>query len=162
MGKREREVTDSEEIRKILDKGLIIHLGLSDDGLPYVIPMNYGYVYQEGKLTIYVHGARDGYKYEVLAKNPQVAFSIETGIQPFEGRTACQYGMAYESVLGHGTAELVTNPQEKMHAMTILMKTQTGREFLFDEKLVSIVNVIRIDVSEFIAKRRPLPGEQEK
>ena len=41
--------------------------------------------------------------------------------------------------------------------MSILMKTQTGEDFTFNEKLVSIVAVIRIDVEEHTAKHRPLP-----
>ena len=41
--------------------------------------------------------------------------------------------------------------------MVHLMKTQTGKDFTFDEKLVSIVAVIRIDVEEYTAKHRPLP-----
>ena len=47
--------------------------------------------------------------------------------------------------------------QEKMEAMSILMKTQTGRDFTFDERLVSIVAVIRVEVSEYTAKHRPIP-----
>ena len=43
--------------------------------------------------------------------------------------------------------------------MSILMKTQTGGDFEFNERLVSIVTVIRIDVSEYTAKHRPLPSE---
>ena len=34
----------------------------------------------------------------------------------------------------------------------------TGKDFSFDEKLVSVVNVIRIDVKEFTAKERKLPA----
>ena len=41
--------------------------------------------------------------------------------------------------------------------MSILMKTQTGKDFSFDDKLVSIVSVIRIDAAEYTAKHRPLP-----
>ena len=47
--------------------------------------------------------------------------------------------------------------EEKQEAMTILMKTQSGKDFSFNEKLVSIVSVIRIDVTEYTAKHRPLP-----
>ena len=44
--------------------------------------------------------------------------------------------------------------------MTLLMKTQTGKDFEFNERLVSIVSVIRIEVSEYTAKHRPLPGQE--
>lgn len=161
MRKRELEVTNEQVIRNILDQSRVIHLGLCDDGQPYVVPMNYGYVYESGQLVIYVHGAVEGYKYKVIRKNPKVSFSMECGLKPFEGRIACQYGMAYSSILGIGTAEIVSDVEEKKKALTILMKTQTGKEFEFDEKLVSIVNVVKITVSEFSAKQRPLPGTSE-
>jgi predicted Ser/Thr protein kinase len=47
--------------------------------------------------------------------------------------------------------------EEKKQAMTVLMKTQTGKDFTFEDRLVTIVAVIRIDVEEYTAKHRPLP-----
>ena len=157
MRKREREITDETMIRDILDRAQVIHLGLSDEGQPYVVPMNYGYVLEDGKLTFYLHGALEGYKYEVMEKNPRISFSIECDVKPFEGRVACQYGTVYSSIMGKGTAVLVEDIEEKKQAMSVLMKTQTGKDFTFDEKLVSIVRVIRLDITEFSAKHRPLP-----
>ena len=43
MTRREFEVTDPEVIRDILDSSSYLHLGLVDEGMPYVVPMNYGY-----------------------------------------------------------------------------------------------------------------------
>ena len=59
--------------------------------------------------------------------------------------------------MGRGEATLVEDVEEKMQAMTYLMKTQTGKDFSFNEQLVSIVAVVRIDVSEYTAKHRPIP-----
>ena len=58
--RREREVTDINEILSILDKAKVLHLGLVDGDEPYVVPMNYGYVMEDGKLTVYLHGAKVG------------------------------------------------------------------------------------------------------
>ncbi len=156
MRKREREVTDLAEIRSILDQCKILHLGLSDDGQPYVVPLNYGYLIEDERLTFYLHGATEGYKYEVLKKNPKVSFAMECNAVPFEGKTACQY-MSYRSLMGKGTAVLITDPEEKQRGMSVLMKTQTGKDFEFNEKLVSIVNVIKIITDEYSAKQRPFP-----
>lgn len=157
MTRREREITDREEILGILNKCKVVHIGLTDGDQPYIVPMNYGYTYEDGRLTLYLHGALTGYKYEVIEKNPKVCFEMECDVVPFSGKVACQYGTTYSSIIGKGVAEIVDAVEEKMNALTILMKTQTGRDFTFEEKLVSIVNVIRIDVTEFTAKRRPLP-----
>lgn len=158
MRKREREITDIEEIRSILDACKILHLGLSDGEQPYVVPLNYGYLLEDDKLTFYLHGATEGYKYEVISRNPNVSFAMECDAVPFEGKAPCQYGMSYRSLMGMGKAALVTDTGEKQHALSVLMKTQTGKDFTFDERLVSIVNVIRVTVERYSAKKRPLPG----
>ena len=157
LTKRECLVTDPEQIRHILDSGKVLHLGLSVNDEPYVVPMNYGYTMEDGKLVIYLHSAVKGKKLEMVRTNPRVCFNIDCDRMPFEGRVPCQYGMVYSSILGRGTAALVEDPEDKMEAMSILMKTQTGKDFTFEDRLVSIVEVIRIDVAEYTAKHRPLP-----
>lgn len=157
MTKREREITDAGEIVRILDSCKVIHLGLVDEGQPYIVPMNYGYEFTDGELNIYVHGAMTGYKLDVIRKNPICCFEMECNVQPFEGDHACRYGTTYESIMGRGLVEILEDPQEKMHGLTVLMKTQTGKDFEFNEKLVSVVSVMRIRASEYSAKYRPLP-----
>ena len=157
MTKRERQVTDPEQIRKILDDGKVLHLGLAVNNEPYVVPMNYGYTYENEKLVVYLHSAVRGKKLDMIRANPKVFFEIDTDLQPFEGRLPCQYGMVYSSIMGKGIATIVEDVEEKKQAMTVLMKTQTGKDFAFNEELVSIVAVIRIDVEEYTAKHRPLP-----
>ena len=157
MTKRERQVTDEKQIMAILDAGKVMHLGLAVDNEPYVVPMNYGYTHENGKLVMYLHSAVRGKKLDMIRANPKVFFAIDCDRVPFEGKLPCQYGMVYSSVMGKGIATLVDDVEEKMKAMTVLMKTQTGKDFTFNEKLVSIVTVIRIDVEEYTAKHRPLP-----
>ena len=157
LTKRERQVTDPEQIRHILDTGKVLHLGLAVNDEPYVVPMNYGYVLEDGKLTLYLHSALQGKKLDMMRTNPKVFFEIDCDLQPFEGTLPCQYGLVYSSVMGRGTARIVEDVEEKKQAMTILMKTQTGKDFTFVDRLVSIVAVIRIDVAEYTAKHRPLP-----
>ena len=157
MTKRERQVTDPEQILHILDTAKVVHLGLSVNDEPYVVPMNYGYTMEEGKLTLYLHSAVRGKKLDMIQANPKVYFSIDCDRVPFEGKVPCQYGLSYRAVSGWGTATIVEDVEEKKQAMTMLMKTQTGKDFTFEDRLVTIVSVIRIDVDEFTAKHRPLP-----
>ena len=157
MTKRERQVTDMGEILHILDTGKVLRLGLAVDDEPYVVPMNYGYTMDQGKLTFYLHSALKGKKLDMMRRNPRVFFEIDCDLQPFEGRVACQYGLVYSSVMGRGTARIIEDVEEKKQAMSLLMKTQTGKDFTFEDRLVSIVAVVRIDVEEYTAKHRPLP-----
>lgn len=160
LTRREREVTEISEILKILDKSKIVHIGLVDGDEPYVVPMNYGYTYENEKLTLYLHGATEGKKLNLMRINPKVFFSVECDIEPFSGQVACQYGTSYSSIMGKGIAEILEKPEEKMAGLTHFMKTQTGMDFNFNERLVSAVSVIKINVTNFTAKHRPKPINQ--
>ena len=155
--KREREVTDINEIKEILDKSMIVHVGMVDDGEAYVVPMNYGYTLEDGELCLYLHGATVGRKLDVMRKNPKVFFEMECDVTPFEGKVACQYGTTYSSVMGRGTAVVLDDVDEKIDGLAKFMKTQTSNDFVFDEKMVSIVSVIKIISTDFTAKKRPKP-----
>ena len=157
LTKRELLVTDPHQILHILDTGKVLHLGLAVNNKPYVVPMNYGYCLENGKLVLYLHSAVRGKKLDMIRANPRVFFEIDCDLMPFEGRVPCQYGLVYSSLMGRGTAVLVDDVEEKKQAMSILMKTQTGKDFTFEDRLVTIVSVIRIDVEEYTAKHRPLP-----
>ena len=157
MTKRELQITDEGQIRAILDTAKVVHVGMCVDNEPYVVPMNYGYCLEEGKLVIYLHSAMAGKKLDMIRENPRVFIELDCDRQPFEGEKPCQYGLAYSSVMGRGTARIIEDVSEKIEAMKLLMKTQTQKDFEFTERLVSIVAVIRIDVEEYTAKHRPIP-----
>lgn len=157
MTRRERQITDMQEIIKILDNSKVLHLGMVDGDEPYVVPMNYGYTLDGDKLTLWLHGARQGRKLDVMRKNPKVFFEMECNLQPFEGDVACKYGLAYSSLMGRGVAEIIEDVQIKKSALSFLMKTQTGKDFEFEDKMAAVVGVIRIDVLEYTAKHRPIP-----
>ena len=157
LTKRELLVTDPHQILHILDTGKVLHLGLAVNNEPYVVPMNYGYCLENGKLVLYLHSAVRGKKLDMIRANPRVFLESDCVLMPFEGRVPCQYGLVYSSLMGRGTAVLVDDVEEKKQAMSILMKTQTGKDFTFEDRLVTIVSVIRIDVEEYTAKHRPLP-----
>lgn len=154
---REKLVTDMDEIVKILDNSKVVHVGMIDGDEPYVVPMNYGYTLENGKLTLWLHCAKRGRKLDVLRANNKVFFEMECGIQPFEGDIACRYGISYSSIMGRGTAEIVEDVETKKAALTYLMKAQTGMDFEFEDKMTTIVSIIKIDTIEFTAKHRPLP-----
>ena len=50
MTRREQQVTDINEIVQILEKSKVVHVGMIDGDEPYVVPMNYGYILEDGSL----------------------------------------------------------------------------------------------------------------
>lgn len=156
MRRADREVTDAGKIREILENAQIVHIGMVDDGRPYVVPMHYGYQYVNGVLTLYMHGAKEGRKCDILAKNPQVFIEIETDVEDASGGDIpCNYGAFYASIMGDGKAAILTDTAEKVEALQILMRTQTKREFVITEQMSRNVQVFRVIVPHLTAKCRP-------
>ena len=56
MRRKDREVSDQEEIQKIFDDCKVCRIGIVDEDGPYIVPMNYGYVKEEGKVILYSCG----------------------------------------------------------------------------------------------------------
>lgn len=156
MRRKEREVMNMEEIRQILDGFKVCRLGLVDDGKPYIVPMNMAYDLDDGKLSIYFHCAKEGRKVDMIRKNPKVGFEMDQEIGLVEGNTPCQYSYRYASVIGTGTVKIVEEEQEKVSALTKIMKHQTGKdftEFAEDPKLLSAVCILRVDAEEYTCKK---------
>jgi len=158
MRRKDREITDLTEIEGILQRARIVHLGLVDGNAPYVVPMHYGYTLSDGKLTLYLHSAREGRKLDVLRANPNAFVEIDTDEALISGgENPCKYGASFASVMGRGRAVIVEDADEKLFALDVLMRTQTGRHFPMTAQMAQNVAVIRVDVDDFTAKRRPKP-----
>ena len=51
MRRKDRAVTDMQEIKAFLDEQKVARLGMNDDGQVYIVPLNYGYENPEGKFS---------------------------------------------------------------------------------------------------------------
>jgi len=156
MRRVDREVRDINEILKIVDKAKILHLGLFDIEYPYVVPLHYGYEYKDGILIFYMHAAKEGHKLDLIRRNRNVCIELECDVEEIPGGDIpCKYGSTFASVIGRGYAEILEDEQEKIYGLKLLMLNQTGREFKFDGKMASTVEMIKVTVPSFTAKANP-------
>ncbi len=156
MRRKDREITDMDQILDIVDGAKVLHLGMDGgDGYPYIVPLNYGYELLDGSIVFYMHCAKDGRKLERIRQNPKVCVELECGAGLVSGgNIPCRYGLTYASVIGWGTAEIVEDEEEKIRGLKLLMKNQTGREFEMDGRMASAVAVLKAVVPRFTAKAR--------
>ena len=157
MRRKDREITDREEIRAILERARVLHLGLYDGEYPYVVPMHYGFTLEDGVLRFYVHCAKEGHKLDLVRRDGRVFVELDTDEALLPGAAACAWGACYASVMARGRASIVEDAEEKCRALALLMKTQTGREFSFTPAEAAAVTVLRIDAREYTAKARRRP-----
>ena len=153
----DKEITDPEKIREILQKSLVCHLSMVDDGKPYMVSMNYGFRDD----IIYIHCALEGRKVDVLRKNPEVCFMIYNGNRLTTGPDACgDWTMKYRSVTGFGKATLIEDDKEKIPAMQIIMDQYTTKgPFEFTPERVAETLVIRIEIEKMTGKISGYPDE---
>ena len=146
---RRRDITSETELLDIIRRCQACHLAMVDDeGLPYMIPMNFGF--REG--VIYMHGARQGKKISILRKKPSVCinFSTDLLLRYQNEEVACSWSMKYRSVLVYGKAEFITGTEEKIAALEIIMAQYSDKAFKFNPPSIREVSVwkIRIDKME--------------
>ena len=155
MRRTDRAVTDNRQIQSIIEQAKVVHIGMIDNDRPYVVPMQYGFVFADGQLTLYVHCAKEGRKLDIIKKNPRVFIELETNVAIVSGGDIpCKYGSEYASVMGDGTAVIVEDVAEKIFGLQLMMKTQSGRDFKITEQMAASVTVLRIDVPCVTAKSR--------
>ena len=156
MRRKDREITDIQQILNIISKAKILRLGLFDGEYPYVVPLHYGYEYADSRLVFYMHSAKEGHKLELIANNPHVCVELDCGVELISGgEVPCIYGSTFASVIGRGVAEIVNDENEKIKGLSVLMKTQTGRDFEINSQMAATVAVIKVTLNEFTAKSKP-------
>jgi nitroimidazol reductase NimA-like FMN-containing flavoprotein (pyridoxamine 5'-phosphate oxidase superfamily) len=155
MRRIDREVNDIEEINGIIKNCKTCHVAMVDDGIPYVLPLSFGYEINEDELTLYFHSAKEGRKIDILYKNNSVCFEMcrEGELINCES-SPCNSGYYFSSIVGNGKAEFITDTNEKMKALTLLMKQQADIDVIFTEKQANTVSVFKIVSDDFTGKRK--------
>ena len=77
MRKMDRPVTDRGELGQIVDACQVIRIATSDDEGLYIVPMNFGYEWQDTRLTLYVHSPREGRKTAAFSIGLSMCFGIK-------------------------------------------------------------------------------------
>ena len=114
MRRKDREITGRENIEPILRACKTCRVAMIADGAPYVVPLNFGYTWDDDGLTLYFHSGLKGKKIDALRADPRVCFELDTeqGVTG-EGDIACRYSFAFSSIVGYGSMEFAKTPDEK-------------------------------------------------
>ena len=67
MHREKVRISDKEMLYAILDREESCSVALHDEPYPYVVPMNYGYTWDD-KLIFYFHMAIEGHRIELIKK----------------------------------------------------------------------------------------------
>lgn len=110
MYHEDRRITDPEIIKAILDRNIVCTVALQDDPYPYIVPMNYGYIWDQ-VLILYMHMADQGHKVDLIRKNANISCNINVFLDRFGKMRYRREGHDYRSVSVFGKAEIITGKQ---------------------------------------------------
>ena len=144
-------IEEKEKIEEIIKSEQICFVGFSDkDGIPYVLPMNYGY--EED--VIYLHSGPEGKVIRILEHNPNVCITFCT--QPKlvwqHPDVACSYRMQSESVICNGKVQFEEDFNEKEKILNIIMRQYTEKDFKYSVPAVNNVKIWKVAIDSIAAK----------
>ncbi|PKT69023.1 hypothetical protein CW362_31960 [Streptomyces populi] len=154
---KERAAYDRELVHAILDEGYVCHLGFVRDGAPVVLPTLYARVGER----LYVHGSTGSRPLRMTGQaDPGLAVCLT--VTHVDGlvlaRSAFHHSINYRSVVVHGVARQVTDPEERRLALDALVDhVVPGRAAdsrPANAKELAATAVISLDLDEVSAKVR--------
>jgi nitroimidazol reductase NimA-like FMN-containing flavoprotein (pyridoxamine 5'-phosphate oxidase superfamily) len=159
-----RGVYDREAVYRILDEGLVCHVGFVADGKPVVIPTGYG---RQGE-TLYVHGSNASRMFRALGKGADVCITVTLVDGLVLARSAFHHSMNYRSVVIFGKATVLDDPAAKREALHVFTQhVAPGRWEEIrqpSEKELQATIVLSVPLEEVSAKVRtgpPIDDEED-
>lgn len=125
MRQRARQVTDRAILRAMLDQMDILFLGIRDEPAPYVVPLNFGYDFDDD-LVFYFHCAKAGTKLDLLRADPHVCVTAAQFIS-YAGGSVMGHLHDYRSIIARGIASQIdpeTEGEAFHHALCRLLIQQ--------------------------------------
>ena len=118
MRRRDRAVDDLADIFAMLNRCDTVRIAFQGDTYPYVVPVSFGAEMRDDHPTVYFHCAREGLKLDLLRQNPRVCVEADR----FLRTEPTDHGITtrYESVIGFGVCELLTDPVEILRGLKLL------------------------------------------
>jgi len=152
MRKANKEIKDVSIIEHLLRTCHVGRLGtIGKDGYPVVKPLNFAY--HSGK--IYFHTALAGEKIEDIKRDNRVCFEVDLPIVYVKAvNQPCEAAYRYQSVIIRGRAFFVEEAEEKLFALTELMKKYQPEGGFGDylKEKVAITGVVMIAIEEMTGK----------
>lgn len=159
MRRKDREITEFSEMIDVMKRCDVCRLALNDEeGYPYLLPLNFGLEEKDSSVTLYFHGAKEGKKYDLIRKDTKASFEMDCShrLVLSEKEDGCQCTMEYESVIGQGTIEILSDA-EKKKALDLLMKQyypDRTEGFVFRPEVLTMTEVFCLKVEHMTGKKR--------
>jgi nitroimidazol reductase NimA-like FMN-containing flavoprotein (pyridoxamine 5'-phosphate oxidase superfamily) len=159
----QRAAYDRDTVYRILDEGLVCHIGFVGEGRPVVIPAGYG----RKDDTLYIHGSTASRMFRTLAAGAEVCVTVTLLDGLVLARSAFHHSMNYRSVIIFGRASVINDPVAKLAALQAFTEHVAPGRWLEirppSPKELQATMVLAIPLKEVSAKvRTGLPHDDEE
>ncbi|MFF9012217.1 pyridoxamine 5'-phosphate oxidase family protein [Streptomyces sp. NPDC014870] len=156
---RKRASYDRALVHSILDEAYVCHLGFVRDGAPVVLPTLYGRIGER----LYVHGSTGSRPLRMAGSGEEApGLPVCLTVTHVDGlvlaKSAFHHSINYRSVVVHGIAHQVTDPEELRTALDALVdhvvpgRADDSRRA--NAKELAATAVLRLELDEVSAKVR--------
>lgn len=153
MRRNDKQITNRNTINQIIENNTICRIAFSENNIPYIVPMNYGYKDN----SLYLHSAQEGKKINALKKNNQICFEITDSIEIVQSENPCDFVTKYRSVIGFGKILPVSDYDKKINALKIIMKHHTNKgSWNFNKTMVDTLLILKIEIESLTGKKSGL------
>ncbi len=150
MRRADREVTDRTEMEAIIHEARFCTLAMNAENEPYAVPLSFGY--ESGR--VYVHGANQGHKTDLLRRDPRVCLTFVSRCETIMADQPCFGTTLYASVIATGIARFVTDATEKQHGLDVLMAEHGAPgAHTYDAGTMKATQIIAVDIISMTGKR---------
>ncbi len=156
MRRKDREITNKNEIINLLNRCNTIRLGLFNGEHPYIVPLSFGTDLRNDEIIVYFHSAKVGVKVDCINHNQNVCIEADIfyKVEPWEQGITTRY----ESVIGIGRVYEV-DEKEKLYGLTKILEHYNHLDYPVDKcKGLSNAKVYKIILHHLTGKRN-LPSE---
>jgi nitroimidazol reductase NimA-like FMN-containing flavoprotein (pyridoxamine 5'-phosphate oxidase superfamily) len=153
----ERAHYDSETIHQIIDDALFCHVGIVQDGIPFVIPT----IHARRADKILLHGAKASRLLKHVAEGHTVCVTMTLLDGLVMARSAFHHSMNYRSAVIFGRGRLVEEAEDKLHCLEMLSNHVASGRWeevrLPNQKEMKATSVVELSIESATAKIRTGP-----
>ncbi len=156
----ELELKEKTEIEPILRACTTMRLGMVSEGMPYILPMVFGYRWDDALPVFYMHCGLAGRKNDALLEGARLAFELDIE-GPLTGRTPYANGYSREfcCVMGEGTVHFARSNEEKIAGFRYIMEHQTGRsDYSYQPGWLALTRVFSLTADKLSASQKGMKG----
>ncbi len=156
MRRKDKEITDRDEVSEILSTAMVGRLGTCLNNIPYITPLNF--TYDKATDKIFLHCANEGRKLDNVKANQNVCFEVEEVKHTIVKQPTCASSVNYRSVIIFGTIKILTDIAAKNEALQKLADKYAPQnpKVPFTDAMLNKTNVLEIEIKEMTAKRSPV------